>query len=47
MKTYKVVHYINQFFAGIGGEESAGVGPRFENGPVGFGSLSNRFPKAV
>ena len=21
---YKVVHYINQFFAGIGGEEMAG-----------------------
>lgn len=39
MKTYKVVHYINQFFAGIGGEESAGVGPTYEDGPVGFGNL--------
>ncbi len=39
MKTYKVVHYMNQFFAGIGGEESAGVEPRYEDGPVGFGNL--------
>ena len=23
MATYKIVHYINQFFAGIGGEEKA------------------------
>ncbi len=38
MKSYKVVHYINQFFAGIGGEESAGVEPRLEDGPVGFGT---------
>ena len=22
--TYRIVHYINQFFAGIGGEEKAG-----------------------
>lgn len=27
MAKYKVVHYINQFFAGIGGEEMAGVKP--------------------
>lgn len=39
MRSYRVVHYINQFFAGIGGEESAGARPRFEDGPVGFGSL--------
>ena len=25
--TYKVVHYINQFFAGIGGEEKADIAP--------------------
>ncbi|MBQ6388691.1 MAG: hypothetical protein IJH90_03555, partial [Mogibacterium sp.] len=25
MAKYKVVHYINQFFAGIGGEEKADI----------------------
>ncbi len=28
MAKYKVVHYINQFFAGIGGEEMAGLKPQ-------------------
>ncbi len=37
MKEYRVVHYINQFFAGIGGEDKAGIEPRFEDIPVGFG----------
>jgi len=37
MKTYRVVHYINQYFAGIGGEDKAGMGPRLEDRPVGFG----------
>ena len=37
MKKYRIVHYINQFFAGIGGEEKAGIGPWFEDKPVGFG----------
>ncbi len=37
MKEYRVVHYINQFFAGIGGEDKAGTEPRFEDFPVGFG----------
>ena len=23
----RVVHYVNQFFAGVGGEDQAGVGP--------------------
>ena len=27
MATYKIVHYINQFFAGIGGEEKADIVP--------------------
>lgn len=31
----RVVHYINQFFAGIGGEESADVGPELREGAVG------------
>ena len=33
----RVVHYINQFFAGIGGEDSAGAGPALVPGPVGPG----------
>lgn len=37
MKKYKVVHYINQFFAGIGGEEKADHKPEVKEGPVGPG----------
>lgn len=33
----KVVHYINQFFAGIGGEEKADIGFSLETKPVGPG----------
>ena len=33
----KVVHYLNQFFAGLGGEEAAGTGPELREGPVGPG----------
>jgi glycine reductase complex component B subunit gamma len=33
----KIVHYINQFFAGVGGEDSAGAGPTLVPGPVGPG----------
>ena len=33
----KVVHYINQFFAGVGGEDSANVGPEVRPGAVGPG----------
>ncbi len=35
----RVVHYINQFFGQIGGEEKAGVGPQVKEGPVGPGGL--------
>jgi glycine reductase len=38
-KIYRVVHYINQFFAGEGGEESAGVAPHKADGPIGPGRL--------
>ncbi|PLS74972.1 MAG: glycine/betaine/sarcosine/D-proline family reductase selenoprotein B [Actinobacteria bacterium] len=34
----RIVHYVNQFFAGIGGEESAGTGPVRRDGPVGPGT---------
>lgn len=34
----KIVHYINQFFAGIGGEEKADIRPELREGVVGPGS---------
>jgi glycine reductase complex component B subunit gamma len=36
-KKIRVVHYLNQFFAQIGGEDKADVGLAFKNGPVGPG----------
>ena len=33
----RIVHYINQFFAGKGGEEQASCGPELREGPVGPG----------
>src|SRR5262249_12767632 len=35
----RVVHYLNQFFAGIGGEDKADVGGSVPGGPVGRGRL--------
>lgn len=37
MAKYRVVHYINQFFAGIGGEEKADYTPVVQKGAVGPG----------
>lgn len=37
MAKYKIVHYINQFFAGIGGEEKADYMPEIREGTVGPG----------
>lgn len=37
MAKYKIVHYINQFFAGIGGEEKADHKPEVREGAVGPG----------
>ncbi|MEA2127843.1 MAG: glycine reductase complex component subunit gamma [Solirubrobacteraceae bacterium] len=33
----RIVHYVNQFFAGIGGEDAAGTGPELREGAVGPG----------
>ena len=33
----RVVHYLNQFFAQVGGEEKADIGPGFKEGPTGPG----------
>lgn len=35
----RVVHYINQFYAGLGAEEAADSGPRVLDGPIGPGRL--------
>ena len=37
MTKLRVVHYVNQFFAGVGGEERAGERPQVRTGPVGPG----------
>lgn len=36
---YRVAHYLNQFFGGIGGEEHAGAPPVLRAGPIGPGVL--------
>src|SRR4051794_18548589 len=33
----RIVHYLNQFFAQVGGEEKGAVGPGLKLGPVGPG----------
>jgi len=38
-KKLRIVHYINQFFAQIGGEEKANILPLIKEGPVGPGLL--------
>src|SRR5262245_6874607 len=35
----RVVHYVNQFFGGVGGEDAAGVAPSARDGAVGPGRL--------
>ena len=37
MSTIRVVHYLNQFFVGLGAEAHAGTGPGKKAGPVGPG----------
>ena len=37
MSTKRVVHYINQFYAGLGGEDTASIGLQVQDGPVGPG----------
>ncbi len=38
-KKFRVVHYLNQFFGGIGGEDKADATPTVRTGPVGPGNL--------
>lgn len=37
--TVRVLHYLNQFFAGFGGEEQGGLAPRVIEGPLGPGRV--------
>ena len=37
MSKIRVVHYINNFFAGVGGEEKANIPPEKRSGVVGPG----------
>ncbi|MEW9123513.1 MAG: glycine/betaine/sarcosine/D-proline family reductase selenoprotein B, partial [Thermotaleaceae bacterium] len=41
MSKIRVVHYINQFFAGIGGEEKADIKPEVRDSQVGPGAALN------
>lgn len=38
----RVLHYVNQFFGGIGGEDQAGYRPEVRKGPIGPGRLLNQ-----
>ena len=40
--SFRVVHYINQFFANIGGEEMAHIAPELREGAVGPGMAFNQ-----
>ncbi len=35
----RIIHYVNQFFGGLGGEEAADAAPQWIDGPVGPGRL--------
>jgi betaine reductase len=39
MGRVKVVHYLNQFFGQIGGEDKAGISPQLKEGPTPVGKL--------
>lgn len=39
MSTFRIVHYLNQFFGGLGGEEKADAAPTLRAGPIGPGVL--------
>jgi len=41
-KQLRIVHYLDQFFAGMGGDEKADMGPSVIVGPVGPGRLLQR-----
>ena len=47
-KPVKILHFVNQFFGGIGGEEQADTPPQFRAGPVGPGvALANHLSDQI
>ncbi len=42
----KIVHYINQFFGGVGGEDRAGIKPQLRTGAVGPGAILQEIVKS-
>lgn len=38
-RKFRIVHYLNQFFGGIGGEDKAGAPPLLKKGPIGPGNF--------
>ena len=42
-----VLHFLNQFFGGVGGEEQAGLPPELREGPLGRGACSTGSSPAV
>ena len=47
MSSYKIVHYLNQFYGGIGGEDMANVPPAAKEGFVGPGMAFNNALESV
>ena len=41
----RVVHYLNQFFGGLGGEEKAGAPLEWRDGAIGPGSSLGAIPR--
>lgn len=41
-RKFRIVHYLNQFFGGIGGEDKAHISPLVREGPVGPGNFFQR-----
>jgi len=41
----RIIHYVNQFFGQIGGEEKADIPPKMIQGAIGPGMLINSFMK--
>ncbi len=39
MESVRIVHYLNQFFGQLGGEEAAGAGPQIKPGAIGPGRV--------
>ncbi len=46
-RRYTAIHFLNQFFAGVGGEEHAEVGPAWLAGPKGPGLLFERIAEDI